>query len=79
MGTCCLVAVAVVVLVLVALIGCGLVSIWGSIRLWRTAGTSRRPVLRRVLAGVALLIGAYLLLLGAAVWLTPALVRELYG
>ena len=78
MGTCCLVAVAVVVLVLVALIGCAWLA-FGGLRLWRTAGTSRRPVLRRVLAGVALLIGAYLLLLGAAVWLTPALVRELYG
>jgi uncharacterized membrane protein YfcA len=65
------VAIAVIVLVLVALVICGVVGIWGSQRLWRTAGTSQRPVLRRVLAGVVLIVGAYLLLLGLAVWLNP--------
>ncbi|MDQ6949722.1 MAG: hypothetical protein M3256_26625 [Actinomycetota bacterium] len=64
-------AVALIVLVLLALVGCGVVGIGWSLRLWRTAGASRRPVLRRVLAGVALLVGAYLLLLGLGLWLNP--------
>ena len=70
-GNMLLVAVAVIVLVLLVLVGGGVVGIGGSLRLWRTADTSQRPVLRRVLAGMALLVGAYLLLLGIGVWLNP--------
>ena len=64
-------AVAVIVLVLLVLMTCGVVGVAGSVRLWRTAATSGRPVLRRALAGAILLVAAYLLLLGVGVWLNP--------
>ncbi len=65
------VAVAVIIVVLVGLLFLGVAGIAGALRLWSTATTSRRPVLRRVLAGVVVAVATYLLLLGVGVWLNP--------
>jgi len=60
-----------IVVVLVALLLFGFAGIAGALRLWSTASTSGQPVLRRVLAGVVVIIATYLLLLGVGVWLNP--------